>query len=303
MFFLLISCDETYWFYPCEGSISDIHLDVFCLLPICCHELHWLISRTVMTSRNCLTGWYWQTRGGNERRLSLPYVMWFLWKDRSAAISVSPHFPQNNLRAGNKIHGFCPSWMFLSLDATFHIWFILFLTTSPNHFRKYFQLVNNHKSSTGKGQIVCLAQCLLLFLIFFLRSVGLPALSLINHQDVVGGLDGSQCQQRHTGETARIHSTGRRLTWAQHAQCKDKASLFPSLQLEFLNTSDISSAKQRTGRDVGANVRKRRIYSTMQCRMDKILEHYRWLVNIEKLKHGLDLPGLKNMTKPSSMFL
>lgn len=96
--------------------------------------------------------------------------MWFLWKERSAAISVSPHFPQNNLgwisgfESGKKNPQFLDAtWMFLSLDATFNIWFSLFLTTSSNHFRKYLQLVNNHTSYIGKCQIVCLAQCLLLF--------------------------------------------------------------------------------------------------------------------------------------------
>lgn len=114
---------------------------------------------------------------------------------------------EREVKSTVSVHRGC-SCLLMQLS-TFDLFF--FLNTSPNHFRKYFQLVNNHKSSTGKGQIVCLARCLLLFLIF-LRSVGLPALSLINHQDVVGDLDGLQCQQRHTGETARFHSTGRRLT-------------------------------------------------------------------------------------------
>lgn len=177
-----------------------------------------------MTSRNCSTGRYWLPGGGNERILSLPSVMWFLWKDRSAAISVSPQFPQNNLRLisvfesrGKK----STVSVIVDVPVLWHNFQHLIYSFYHHLFKPLYKIyaaceVSNHTSDTGKCQLVSLSERLLLFLFFFLRSIGLPALSLINHQNVVGGWDGLLCQQRHAGETAGFHPAGRRLTWTQH---------------------------------------------------------------------------------------
>lgn len=179
-----------------------------------------------MTSRNCSTGRYWLPGGGNERRLSLPSVMWFLWKERSAAISVSPQFPQNNLKLISVFEsrggGKSTVSVIVDVPVLWHNFQHLIYSFYHHLFKPlYLQLVKyatTHLTLGNASQSVWVSVCFYFFSFYFFKDllVCQRCHSLTTRTLWEAGT--AFCVNKDTLEKLQgFILQARRLTWTQHA--------------------------------------------------------------------------------------